>query len=73
MEIIFGTRSDSKFSEKQYHWQGVASLLVQAQIDIPKQGYTLTVPPMNSSGQVANDSSSQNSNSISPTPRKKPD
>lgn len=40
-EVIFGCRTDGVYNKANNHWDGVCSLVVLGEIDIPKRGYNI--------------------------------
>ena len=40
-EVIFGSRTDGTYNKSNNVWDGVCSLIVLGEVDIPKQGYKI--------------------------------
>jgi hypothetical protein len=44
-EVIFGCRTDGTYNKNTNYWDGVCSLIVIGEVDIPKRGYKIPFRP----------------------------
>ena len=40
-EIVFGCKTDGTYNKSSHYWDGVSSLVILGEVDIPKRGYSI--------------------------------